>query len=193
MNGLTDLQIGNRHFVAGEYQQAVAAFHRYAEAHPEDRAKAYVRIAECYLRANALVEPVRVAPGVTLVSQGDRPSASHYFRLAIEADPGHAGAHRGLARLLPERSLERRAHLERAVELQPDYQAFIDLGDLYRSADRDYERAYQMYRRAQERLPRDATAYRRLSDICRRRGRPEEAIEWANQWRAVNAQRKPTS
>ena len=78
------------------------------------------------------------------------------------------------------------------VELLEPGKRFIDLGDLYRSADRDYDRAYEMYQRARERLPRDETAYRRLSDICRRRGRPEEAIEWADRWRKVNAERRPT-
>ena len=188
---LTELQQGNRLLVAKDYQQAIECFLRHAQTCPEDQATAYVQVAECFLRSNTMTgQPLPVAAGVSLVSAGDRTSAKHYYRLALQADPNHFGALRGLADVLEEGADERLAVLERAACLQPNYLVLVALGDFYRSHRKDFSRAYETYRRAQEQSPRDETAYRRLNDICRRLGRPDEAAEWSERWRQAKATKK---
>jgi tetratricopeptide (TPR) repeat protein len=110
--------------------------------------------------------------------------------LALESEPDHFGALRGLAEVLPENAGERLSILERAAALQPNYLVLVALGDFYRSHRKDFSRAYETYRRAQEQSPRDETAYRRLNDICRRLGRPDEAAEWNKRWREAKATKK---
>jgi tetratricopeptide (TPR) repeat protein len=187
---LTDLQQGNRHLVAKDYQKAIECFLRHAQSFPQDQATAYVQVAECFRRSNIITQPVPVAAGVTLVSAGDRPSAERYYRLALQAEPNHFGALRGLAEVLPEGADERLAVLERAAGLQPNYLVLIALGDFYRSHRKEFSRAYEAYCRAQEQSPKDETAYRRLGDICRRLGRPDEAAEWSERWRQAKATKK---
>jgi tetratricopeptide (TPR) repeat protein len=189
-NPLTDLQQGNRHLVAKNYESAVECFLRHARVHPQEQAIAYVQVAECFRRSNTITRPISVVPGVTLVSEGDRPSAEYYYRLALQSEPDHFAALRGLAEVLPDGADERLAVLERAAVLQSNGLVLIALGDFYRSHRKDFSRAYEMYRRAREQSPRDETAYRRLGDICRRLGRPDEAAEWSERWRQAKATKK---
>jgi len=186
----SDLQEGNRFLVAKDYERAVEYFLRHAQMHSQERATAYVQVAECFRRSNIIAEPQPVAPGVTLVSAGDRPSAEYYYRLALQSEPNHFSALRGLAEVLPEGSDERLSVLERAAALQANSLVLVALGDFYRSHRKDFTRAYESYRRAQEQSPRDETAYRRLNDICRRLGRPEEATEWSERWKEAKATKK---
>ena len=58
-----------------------------------------------------------------------------------------------------------------------------------RKIAKDLERAYYTYLKAQEAHPEDVTAYRRLSDICRRTGRADEAKAWSVRWTEVNRKR----
>ena len=190
VNPLTDLQQGNRCLVAKDYASAVECFLRHAHAHQQDRATAYVQIAQCFRRSTIITSPVPVAAGVTLVSEGDRPSAEQYYRLALQSEPNHFGALVGLAEILPDGAAERLSVLERAAALQPNYLVLVALGDFYRTPRKDFARAYETYRRAQEQSPKDETAYRRLNDICRRLGRPDEAAEWSERWRKVKATKK---
>jgi tetratricopeptide (TPR) repeat protein len=187
---LTDLQHGNRCLVDKDYVRAVECFLRHAETHPEDRAVAYVQVAECFRRGNSLPQPVPFANGITLVSPGDRRFAEYYYRLALQPAPDHFSALRGLADVLPENTEERLTILERAATLQPNSLVLVALGDCYRSQRKDFARAYETYRRAQEHSPKDETAYRRLNDICRRLGKPEEAAEWSARWRQAKATKK---
>src|SRR5262245_47628035 len=189
-NALTDLQQGNRYLVAKDYERAVECFLRHARAHPEEQAIAYVQVAECFRRSNIVTKPMPVAIGVTLVSEGDRPSAEYYYRLALRAEPEHFGALLGLAEILPEGADERLSLLERAAVLQPNYLVLIALGDFLRTHRKDFSRAYETYRRAQEQSPRDETAYRRLNAICSRLGRTEEAAEWSDRWKQGKATKK---
>jgi tetratricopeptide (TPR) repeat protein len=151
---------------------------------------AYAQVAECFRRSNIIAQPQPVARGVTLVSAGDRPSAEYYYRLALQSEPDHFAALRGLAEVLPEGSDERLSVLERAAALQANSLILVALGDFYRSHRKDFTRAYESYRRAQEQSPRDETAYRRLNDICRRLGRPAEAAEWSERWKEAKATKK---
>jgi len=187
---LTDLQQGNRCLVAKDYASAVECFLRHARAHPQERATAYVQVAECFRRSNIITQPDHVAAGVTLVSEGDQPSAEYYYRLALQTEPDHFGALRGLAEVLPDDADERLSVLKRAAGLQPNYLVLVALGDFHRSHRKDFTRAYETYRRAQEQSPRDETAYSRLNDICRRLGRPDEAAEWSERWRQAKATKK---
>lgn len=180
---MTDFQQANRFLVAKEYQRAIELFLRHAETCPAQAADAYAAAAECCLRCNTVQQPVPVAPGVTLVSQGDRRGGEMYFRLALQADPKNARALWGLAGLLPKASSERRELLARSVAAIPGTLNLVALGDYCRSQLGDHQRAYDLYRRAQEHAPRDQTAYLRLNDICRRMGRPDEAEEWGRRWR----------
>jgi tetratricopeptide (TPR) repeat protein len=189
-NPITDLQQGNRYLVAKDYESAVGCFLRHARTHPQERATAYVQVAECFRRSNIITQPEPVAAGVTLISKGDRPSAEYYYRLALQSEPDHFGALRGLADVLPDDTDERLSLLERAAALQPNYLVLVALGDFYRTHRKDFSRAYETYLRAQEQSPRDETAYRRLNDICRRLGRQDEATAWSERWREVKAMKK---
>jgi len=188
-NTLTEFQQGNLLFAAGEYKTAIECFLRHAQTNPQDRAKTYVQVAKCFRYTNILTESKPVAPGVTLIKQGDRVSAEKYYRLALQSDPNYAGALRGLAEVLPRGADERLLVLERAATLQPNFMVLIDLGDFYRTHRKDFSRAYNTYCRALEQNPRDKTAYLRLNDICRRLGRPDEAKEWSERWQQAKAPR----
>jgi tetratricopeptide (TPR) repeat protein len=187
---VTDFQQANRSLVAKDYSRAMQLFLRHAKECPSEAAQAYSGAAECCLRSNVIDIPVPVAPGITLVSQGDHRAAEHYFRLALQADQKNAKALRGLAKLLPESSEERRELLERSVAEQPGTLNLVALGDYYRSNLADLERAYLLYRQAQQHAPRDQTAYLRLNDICRRRGRDEEAKEWSARWQEAKSHKR---
>lgn len=187
---MNDFQLGNRCFVAKDYETAISHFVRHAKSQPSDAADAYASVAECYRRCNVLTAPMETMQGFTLVSKGDLKSAECYYRLALEADPNNIKSLRGLADILPEKSDDRLVLLERAVDLQPGTLALINLGDFYRTQCKDYNRAYELYVQAQKHAPRDETAYRRLNDICRRLERSDEAKEWSDRWKhAKNTKR----
>jgi tetratricopeptide (TPR) repeat protein len=189
-NTLKDFQQGNRFLVARDYKKAIECFLRHAQTNPQECAKAYVQVAECFRHINTITEPKHVHPAVTLVFKGDRTSAEHYYRLALEAEANNFKALRGLAEVLPQAADERLLILQRAARVQPNYMVLIYLGDFYRTHRKDFSRAYDAYRRAQEHNPLAQDAYRRLNDICRRLGRPEEAAEWSARWKQAR-QRKP--
>jgi tetratricopeptide (TPR) repeat protein len=191
MRGLTDLQRGNRYFVAKNYPAAVKCLLRHVRKHPEDAADAYTRVGDCYLRSNVLPKPKAVAGGnLTLVSQGDRPNAERYYRLALQQNPDHIGALKGLAHVLPDTAVERCQTLESLARIQPGTIVLIDLGDYYREQQRDLPRAYQIYLQAQQHAPKEQPAYDRLRDICRDLGRSDEAKRWADEWRSVYAKKR---
>ena len=68
-------------------------FLRHARAYPQESAAAYVQVAECFRRSNIITQPKPVAIGVTLVSEGDRPSAEYYTGCGTQAEPDHFGAY----------------------------------------------------------------------------------------------------
>jgi tetratricopeptide (TPR) repeat protein len=179
---MTDFQNAKRCMVAKQYHRAIELFLRHAEACPAEAGQAYAGAAECFLQTNTVRQPVPVGTGISLVFQGDRQGAEKYFRLALQADPNNPRALWGLARLLPIKSVERRELLDRSVTVLPGTLNLLALGDTYRSQFADYQRAYDVYKRAQEHAPRDKTAYMRLNDLCRRMGRLEEATEWSRRW-----------
>ena len=187
---MTDFQQANRCLVAKDYEQAIRLFLRHAKNIPSEAGQAYAGAAECCLRSNVIKVPVPVAPGIELVSQGDMRGAEHYFRLALQSDSKNARALWGLSELLPESSDERRELLERSVAANPGTLNLVALGDHYRSIAKDLDRAYSMYKQAQDHSPRDQTAYLRLSDICRRVGRSEEAKEWARRWQEAYSRKR---
>lgn len=187
---MTYFQEANRCFVNREYARALELFLRHVEQCPSEAAKAYAGAAECCRHTNVLEAPIAVAPGVTMLKRGDLRNAERYFRLALQADPKNLKALLGLARLLPKSSEERLEVLERSVAVRPGPVNLLDLGDYYRSQLKNLERAYSLYRQAQEHSPLDKTAYMRLNDICRRMGRVDEAKEWSQRWREAYA-RKP--
>lgn len=187
---LTDFQRANRAKVVKNYERAIKLYVRHAKKHPADAARAYVGAAECCLHSNILSSPIAVAPGVELVSEGDRNGAQRYFHLALEADSKNPRALWGLAALLPDESAERRRLLETLVAVQPDTLCLVALGDYYRSHVGDNERAYKLYKQAQEHSPRDQTAYLRLADVCRQMARPGEAAEWEKRWQQADERRR---
>jgi tetratricopeptide (TPR) repeat protein len=187
---MTDFQQANRCLVTKDYGQAIRLFLRHATNFPNEAGQAYAGAAECCLRSNAIEASVPVAPGITLISQGDGRAAEYYFRLALQVDPKNAKALWGLSVLLPESSEERRDLLERSVAAQPGTLNLVALGDYFRSTVKDLERAYSLYKQAQEHSPRDQTAYLRLSDICHRMSRSEEAKDWTRRWQEAYSRKR---
>jgi tetratricopeptide (TPR) repeat protein len=186
---VNDFQNGNRLFAQHRYQEALDAYLEHARACPEDAANAYAYAARCCPHINVLPESKPVAPGATLIHQGNMKGTEEYCRAALAIDPNHFLALKQLATVLPKKSAERLEILERATALRPDPVLLADLGDYYRNGARDFERAYWTYLRAQEAHPEDETAYRRLNDVCRRMGRADEAKAWSARWKEVNRKR----
>ena len=184
------MQLGNRCLVAKDYAKAISHFLKHVESHSEEAADAFASVAECYRRSNALTAPIPSDSGVTLLSKCDLQSAEYYYRLALQSDSNHIKSIRGLSELLPDKSEERLEYLELAAKLQPGTLTLIDLGDFYRTHRKDYNRAYDVYCRAQKHAPRDETAYRRLNDICRRLDRADEAKEWSERWKQAKKQKR---
>ncbi len=187
---MTDFQEANRCLVAMDYPRALHLYLRHAEVCPTEAALAYAGAAECCLRSNIIQAPISVALGIALVSQGDRKSGEHYFRLALRVDPKNVRSLWGLSQLLPDSSEERRELLERSVAVLPGTLNLVALGDYYRSRVRDLDRAYALYQQAQEHAPRDRTAYLRLNDICRRLGRLDEAKQWTLRWQEAKSRKR---
>lgn len=193
MNGdaasVSAYQRGNRHFVAKQYPEAIEAFAAHAEEHPADAADCLERIAACYVRTNVVSAPRPIAgTPLSLVSAGNTELAEHYFRRALEINPKHLAALRGLADLPCISKDEGAGLLERAMALQPNYLSLCDLGDYYRSK-KNWGRAEELYRQAHESNPRDKGAYDKLADLFVRSGRKAEAAEWRAKWKAMDAQR----
>ena len=182
---VTKLQQANRAFVHKEYATAISLALEHAHECPEDTADAYVLVAQAYERGPSSFLPVPTEmPGqFKLVSRPDRRNAEYYYRLAISIAPRHVGALRRIVDYLPDKSEERREFLERSVEVQPGTIPLIDLGDYFRSIEKNLERAYSLYCQAHQLEPKDGTAYQHLNDICRRLGRPDEARDWSQKWR----------
>lgn len=187
---ITKLQLGNQRLVAKDYAAAIELFLAHANEAPDDAASAFAKVAECYRRSNALPHPTVVAPGISLVSQGDFASAEYYYRLALRISPGHFASLKGLADVLPERSSERLRCMEQAADLQPDTVMLTEIGDFYRGSGKDPDRAYDFYVKAQAHKPKDRTAYDRLQSVCRELGRDDEADEWAKRWQATHATKR---
>ena len=164
--GLTDYQLGNQLLNKRRYKEAIAAFLTHAADYPEDVAKAFERVAECHIRLN-----------------NDRKAAESYYRKALELDPEHFNALAGLSRVLPERADERLAVLEKAVEIQPNYLLFIDLGDFYRSVRKDYSLARDCYESAWRMNPKDKTSYQKIWALCSITGDKAESEIWSERWR----------
>ncbi len=186
----TPLQQGNELFVRKHYEEALAAFLRHASDMPSEAADAYSRAAKTCLSMNRLEGPQEVEPGVRLVFEGNRQGAEQFYRKALEHDPKHYESLLGLGTILPKNSEERLQFMEMAVAIQPHYLTLIEIGDYYRSVRCDLAMAYEHYKRAQECRPRDKTVYQKLSDVCRRLGRTEEAGNWTAMWREVDKTRK---
>lgn len=189
-NRKTALQRGNEHLAAGRIEKAVACYLHHADTVPAESSDALARAAKCYLRLNALEQPAQHTPGAALVFEPRRQDAIDAYEKAIDSDPNHVEAILGLADLLPEKSERRFELLTRVSQLQPRAATFVAIGDYYRSILKAPAKAYEQYALACEKAPRDETGYRRIADVCRRLGRPEEADAWCDKWRAVNASRR---
>jgi len=175
--------------VQKDYAGAIEHYLRHVESHSEDTAKAYSKVAQCYLNTNILDHPKNITPALSLVFQSDEPSAKQYYLLALEYDPNHYASMCGLAGFLPEGSDEQFELLERAAAKQPGLLILTDLGDLYRSK-KNFERAYDLYCQAVKHKPKDQTAYKKLNDLCRRMGNPDEVKEWSQRWRDIKGTRR---
>lgn len=190
---LTEYQRGNRHFVAKQYSEASRAFAAHAAAHPEAAADCFERMAACALAANVVAapRPTEVA-GIQLVSQGNVELAEHCLRRALEADPKHFAALLALSDLPGVSPSERAQLLERAMEIQPNYLALLDLGDDYRSRQKDPARAAALYIKAHKVNPRDVAACTKLADLYHRSGDLDQARRWSDEAAALRKKKKKT-
>jgi len=174
----------------GDLEGAIQALLAHAQANPEQGADALTLAGEIALELNVAPQPP--APGAAmLVFQGDRRRAEMLFRAALRATPAHGLALYGLAKVLPETSPERIETLTAATTSKPTYLGLLELGDALRSFRNDYEAAYAAYRQAHELDPRDRGTYTKLADVCKKLGRPDEALQWRAQWQQRRQAGKP--
>jgi len=177
--------------LARDFEGAIRLLVSHAETHPDDAADALAHAGELAFEVNTAPQPP-VEAAATLVFQGDRGRAEALFRAALERSPEHPQALYGLARALPEKSIERIERLTVATTARPTYLGLLDLGDSLRSVGRDYRAAYAAYSRAHELDPRQRTIYMKLADICTKLGKPEAATEWRAKWQQRRERDKPS-
>lgn len=137
-NGEAHYRLGNAYFDARRYDDARRAYERAFDLGFEDKA-------ELFYREGALV----------FHEKGDHPSAKKQYRKALEANPDHIDAIKGLAHLnvLEENSREAIELLDRAKQLDPeDEEARENIVDLYRQMNR-YDEALLECARAVEQVP----------------------------------------
>ena len=164
--GLTHLQIGNRHMVRKEYEQALREFLTHARELPAEAPRAYVQAAECLTRTNTLTAPVEVEPGIKLIFAGDRVGAAQLYRKALAIDPRYFPALRGLAQVLDEGSAEQVRVLEEAVGLRRDPLLVEILGGIYEKRG-SLSEAAALYQSALADRPNDRYASEALGRVQR--------------------------
>ena len=184
-------KLGRPLAASGNVEGAIQLLEAHAEAHRDDAADALTYAGELAFDVNTAPAPPSPGPAM-LVFQGDHARAEALFRRALKHTPGHWRALYGLARALPQASMERIDVLTAATAAHPTYLGLLDLGDSLRSIAKNYEGAHSAYSRAHELDPRQRTTYTKLADICKKLDRPEEAAEWRARWQRIREAGKPS-
>ena len=129
----------------------------------------------------------RVLRAKSMAEVGRLPAAMQLLAELLREAPDSAAAHAGLgiALLSADRPADARAHLERAVELDPaQSEAWNGLGVALARAG-EIERAETAWRRAVELDPELADTWFNLAVLHRRMGRPDQAAEDLRQYVAL--------
>ena len=121
------------------------------------------------------------------LEHGDPAAAREAYERALQADPGHAGAHLNLGRLLHETGrlaegerVYRRAILACGGEPLLLYNLGVLLEDMGRKSA-----AMDAYEGALHRDPRFADCHYNLALLCRSLGRPKQALKHMAQYRRL--------
>ena len=137
-----------------------------------------MKSAEAGRALDAELPEVEVIRGEVLLQTGRAPEAVNAFRRAIASRPASVDAQLGLGRAL-ETAGDRRgaeAAFRRAIELQPSFAVFNQLGGLYYDAGR-WGDAAAMFRRAADTAPDSYRAYSNLGGTLVLDCRFGEALE----------------
>ena len=160
---ISDFQFGNELIASKQCKQAINSFLKHIDKHPEDAAKCYERIAECYLR----------------ISRKNTEIAEEYYRKAIKINPKLFKAVFGLTEILPECSDERLNLMEIAINIQANFVLLLKLGDFYRSCKKDYTKAYNFYEKAWQIYPKDRSSYQKIWTLCAMTKDKETSAKWS--------------
>ena len=142
---------------------------------PSDIERLYRRA----LDIQAQLADVRVNYGRFLEAQGRVNEAEQAYRTAVEHDPWLASAHYNLGTVVLRRggeTAEAVQHLERAVELEPDYvDALVNLG-IVQAGGGDVEAGGALFQRAVDADPNHANALSNLGTYHLQRGAFRDAV-----------------
>ena len=186
---INDLQRGNLLLIDKKYDAAIVCFLKHAEANHADRADAYAKTAECYVRHNILSKPVPVTDQFSLVSKGNLRSAEYYYKLALKENHAHFPSLKGLVKILPEGSEARLEAMEKCLRVQPDYLITLELGSWYFKV-KNCQRAYTLYLEAQKLNPKDRSCYDCLQKVCHALGNENEASSWKKCWDEIQKRKR---
>ncbi len=124
--------------------------------------------------------PVYVTLGLIHTESGRYGSAKMAFNDALDREPGHAGAHRGLAKLYEEQGNQDEAEktYQRAIALKTDFWGgYYDLGEFYRRTGR-YTKAIEQFQHVVALTPDNFLGYSKVGTQYWYLKEPEKAKEW---------------
>ncbi|MEQ8765299.1 MAG: tetratricopeptide repeat protein, partial [Planctomycetota bacterium] len=140
--GYTELQREN-------WDAAIEAYRRSAQANPEFTAGARSQIAECF-----------VSQGARAQADGDTEMALSYYLRALDADPGHDSAVQGVGSLgasqVSESNEAGRRFFAKVTSMYEDRADWWNNYAFFCRETGKYEESYQAYERALELAPNDA-------------------------------------
>ena len=201
VDDLSYLQAGKYNIQDGDYEVAIQAFRKALEINPKN-AEAHIAWGNALFAQDKLDEArkqylkaIELEPahknaywllGAILEKQDQLSAAISTYKQALEIDPNYAFAHHSIGRLeLRMGATESgRKHLLEAARFDPDNASpHMDLAQSF-LAERQFERASAMYRRALDREPDDpnvvmALAISLIQDPDRQPNAIEEALKLA--------------
>ncbi len=188
--------LGERYLARDQTSKALEQFHKALELYPDDPilhyllALAYVDKRKFDIAESHLQEAIRLKPdysdahnylGVLYYRKGEVDLAIESYQRALNniyyMKPQHAHLNLGVAYLSREEYRKAALHLERAIEIVPNYvDAYNNLGKAYEGLEK-YDEARHSYEKALELNPRYANAYLNIGKLYYRTGQRQKATK----------------